>query len=141
MILDSSLSSTPGARAQGVAMDFTSFPTLSQEQQNVSQDHVDRQVNELLSIAAPQQDSTATLALEEAVRGRTQAQEPRRSDNSSPIHVVQGLARAIRGVQMQQQQQAATALQEGAFRVSQSNHRPALFVVFSNKGRRYSRRL
>ena len=48
-----------GARAQGVVMDLTSSPTLSQEHQNAAQDHVDRHVSEQL--AAPQQEATVTL--------------------------------------------------------------------------------
>ena len=96
-------------------MDLSSFSTLSIEQQDAAiQDHVDRKI--AAAAAAAQEEAFVTHAIEEANKERAQAQdkEPRSSDDSSHANpIVQGIAKALQGLQVQQQQQAAANSQAG----------------------------
>ena len=60
--------------------------------------------------------------------------EPRSSDNSSHADpIVPGITKALQGIQVQQQQAAAYSL-AGAFRISHSSIRPAVFGGSSKQG-------
>ena len=111
--------------------DLSSFSTLSIEQQDAAiQDHVDRKI--AAAAAAAQEEAFVTHAIEEANKERAQAQdkEPRSSHDSSYAYpIVEGIASALQGVQVQQQQQAAANSKAGAFSISRSSIRPAVFMV------------
>ena len=84
--------------------DLSSFSTLSIEQQDAAiQDHVDRKI--AAAAAAAQEEAFVTHAIEEANKERAQAQdkEPRSSDDSSHADpIVQSIAKALQGMQVQQ---------------------------------------
>ena len=84
-----------------------------------------------MAASAPE-EASATHSLEGANGARAQAQdkEPRSSHDSSYAYpIVEGIASALQGVQVQQQQQAAANSKAGAFSISRSSIRPAVFMV------------
>ena len=121
-------------------MDLSSFSTLSIAQQHaVIQDHVDRKI-----AAAAQEETFVTHAREEAKKEKAQAQdkELRSTDDSSHANpIVLGITNALQAIQVQQQQQVAANSQAGAFRISHSSVRPAIFITLCIKGQICNRRL